>query len=301
MKVLKCTNGHFFDVDKYELCPHCNAAAVSDGNQGEQKKGFSLFSPKKKSTTVTGDSKATESSKTIKTVGIYDSISGVRSVNADNVEAVKENNTPAPTPVSVAVAEAPIAQNNPSPAVHNDPPVAPAVRPVAPSVAESVTPAPQPQDQGGLASAIKNVSANASGKTVGFFNAAALSGTADTNAPTDTEPVVGWLVCIKGAHFGESFNIAAGRNSVGREADNKIILSRDNQVSRSKHAWITYEPKKREFFVQPGESSGLSYLNDDNIMESRKLKVYDKLEFGGGVYLFVPLCGEHFSWEDTQN
>ena len=30
------------------------------------------------------------------------------------------------------------------------------------------------------------------------------------------EPVVGWLVCVKGNHFGEDFRLKVGRNFIGR-------------------------------------------------------------------------------------
>jgi len=77
-----------------------------------------------------------------------------------------------------------------------------------------------------------------------------------------------------------------------------INIARDDAVSRSKHAWLTYEPKKRNFYIQPGEGSGLTYLNGDNVMESKKLSAKDVLEFGNGQYMLIPLCGDDFTWED---
>ena len=61
---------------------------------------------------------------------------------------------------------------------------------------------------------------------------------------------------------------------------------------------ITFEPKKRFFYLQPGDSSGLTYLNDDYIDESKKLKPKDIIELGDSKFLFVPLCDETFSWEE---
>ena len=60
---------------------------------------------------------------------------------------------------------------------------------------------------------------------------------------------------------------------------------------------MIYEPKKREFFVQPGEGSGLSYLNEDIITETKKVAARDTLELGEGKYILVPLCGDDFTWE----
>ena len=148
------------------------------------------------------------------------------------------------------------------------------------------------------------------GKTFGFFSLnknSSNSGSEDSGSGTpqptsvNSEPMVGWLVCIKGPHFGEAFNIYVGNNSIGRLSSNKIVIARDSHVSREKHAVITYEPKKREFLISPGASSGLTYLNDENIMTSAKLKAKDKIELGECVFLLIPLCGEDFSWEDYIN
>ena len=144
--------------------------------------------------------------------------------------------------------------------------------------------------------AVKNAVSGNDGKTIGFFS---MGSSNETNA--DVDPVVGWLVCIKGKHFGESFSIAAGRNSVGRGTSNKIVICNDNSVSREKHTWITYDPKHRVFFIQPGESSGLSYLNGETVMETKKMVAKDKIEIGDGMYLLISLCDESFSWEDYMN
>lgn len=292
MKPVKCVNNHYFDGERYDACPHCGATVASDGAAGESKKGFSIFSPKKKNNAEkTYDTSLKSGKKTVKTVGLYDSISATSSSNDSQVKhETYSTNTPdektgipdsdKANPFSF---EAQLVVNTPEVEERTD---------------DKKAEMPQQTQGGGLASAIKNVSTNAVGKTVGFFNASALNGQASSGINTHTEPVVGWLVCIKGPHFGESFNIVAGRNAIGRDTSNKIVLFNDNQVSRSKHAWITYEPKKREFYIQPGESSGLSYLNDENIMESKKLKEKDRLELGAGIYLFVPLCNSEFSWDE---
>lgn len=157
----------------------------------------------------------------------------------------------------------------------------------AESVSSSSTAAPS------LEAAVKSAVSGNDGRTIGFFS---MGSSGNTNS--DVDPVVGWLVCVKGKHFGESFPIAAGRNSVGRGASNKIMISGDNSVSREKHAWITYDPRHRVFFIQPGEGSGLSYLNGETVMETKKMAAKDKIEIGDGMYLLIPLCDESFSWED---
>ena len=112
------------------------------------------------------------------------------------------------------------------------------------------------------------------------------------------EPVVGWLVCVKGAYFGQGFNLKTGRNNVGRAGNMDIVLAQEPTVSRNRHAVITYEPSERQFFIQPGESSGLTYRNRAVVMQFEPMAAYDHIRLGNAEFIFVPCCGEQFSWED---
>lgn len=113
-------------------------------------------------------------------------------------------------------------------------------------------------------------------------------------------PVVGWLVCIRGGHRGESFPLVTGRNSIGRAPEMDVPLMKDESVTEARHAILTYEPRKRQFFIQPGESTGLVYLNDQLIFQHEPLKANDQVEFGDDAYLFVPLCGPSFGWDSAK-
>lgn len=174
-----------------------------------------------------------------------------------------------------------------------------------------------------ISSTIKKSLEENEGKTVSFF--ASMTAASSSSAPVTTsassgsedsqhvsqagadssvlrqEPVCGWLVCIAGSYIGGAFPVYAGKNSIGRNRNNRIVLDRDNHVSREHHALIIYEPKKRNFYIQPGDSSGLTYLNDEYIMEPKPLSAKDRIEIGQCKFLFVPLCGEDFSWEEYLN
>lgn len=115
---------------------------------------------------------------------------------------------------------------------------------------------------------------------------------------TGIDPVAGWLVCIEGNDFGGSFTIKSGKNFVGRASDMDIVLRGDNSISREKHAIILYEPRRREFIAQAGESRELFYLNDEVVLNPVKLKTHDILTIGNTRLMFFPCCGEDFSWED---
>lgn len=113
-----------------------------------------------------------------------------------------------------------------------------------------------------------------------------------------TEPVVGWLVCTEGEYFGESFRLTSGKNFIGRASNMDIILGMDMSVSRDWHACVVYEPKSRTYFVQPGESGGLFYLNDEVVLSNMKMQAYDVLLIGSTRLMLVPCCCERFSWDD---
>lgn len=115
---------------------------------------------------------------------------------------------------------------------------------------------------------------------------------------TGIDPTAGWLVCIEGEDFGGSFTIKSGRNFIGRAANMDIVLRGDNSISREKHAIILYEPKRREFIAQAGESRELFYVNDDVVLNPIRLKQYDILSIGSTRLMFFPCCGEKFSWDD---
>ena len=115
------------------------------------------------------------------------------------------------------------------------------------------------------------------------------------------KPVVGWLVCTKGKHIGESFNIYCERNFIGRDASNTVALSGETSVSRSKQAIIAYDPMVNEFFATPGEAASLFYVNGKAVLTQAELKRGDRIQVGAVELMFVPCCDENFKWFDPEN
>lgn len=113
------------------------------------------------------------------------------------------------------------------------------------------------------------------------------------------EPVVGWLVCIDGNHFGEDFRLKVGRNFIGRAPTMDVSLAGDSSVSREKHAVILYEPKNNMFIVQPGEARELCYLNDAVVLNAVEIKAYDVLQVGESKLMFAPFCSAQFNWDEA--
>ena len=114
------------------------------------------------------------------------------------------------------------------------------------------------------------------------------------------EPVVGWLVCIEGAQRGQDYRIRSEKNFIGRSEEMHIQISGDNAISRRNHAVISYNPLQRNFFLIPGDGAGLVYHNNKAVYSPVELTAYDVLQMGKSKFIFIPLCGIHFEWENER-
>jgi len=111
------------------------------------------------------------------------------------------------------------------------------------------------------------------------------------------DPVAGWLVSISGPQIGLDYRITAERNFIGRGENMDIRIVGDEAISRENHASVSYSPKNHTFRLYPGESKGLVYLNDGEVLTPELLKPFDVIEMGQTRLMFVPLCGENFHWD----
>lgn len=125
-------------------------------------------------------------------------------------------------------------------------------------------------------------------KTVGFFANKGKEG---------FDPVVGWLVCVKGEHRGREYRLTAGRNFIGRTKDNSVALEGESSVSRSRHAVVVFEPMQNIFLAQPGESTELFYLNGAVVLSTTPLNKNDRIKVGDVELMLIPCCDERFNWE----
>lgn len=307
VKVTKCQNGHYFDLNKHEVCPHCGAPEFTVNDVQPKKSGFALFKKKGKIEEVSPKSKSfsSESGTDFKVEEVTPTNSQQAFVVEDVVTEGKFSTEEESPVIEDFATEGFFCENDNSVIADvSTPKGSPFID--APPVSDdeitagffSETPIsntkPVSTDTT-LLEEIKNVTADNDVKTIGIFS---INNNASNSPQGIDNPVVGWIVCVCGKHLGTDFKILAGKNSIGRNTTNNISLEGEESVSREKHAWIIYEPRKREFFIKPGESSGLTYLNDENIFDAQKLKTGDILEFGNSKFIFIPLCGEKFSWSD---
>ena len=136
---------------------------------------------------------------------------------------------------------------------------------------------------------------NAPGGGVNPYGAPAAAGAAPP-APVRADPVVGWVVCIEGPKRGTSWNLHAGYNHIGGEGSD-INIQSDGQISREKHATVAYYDKNRTYYVGPAEGRNIIELNDQPVFGSTQLKSRDIIKIGDTRLMFVPLCGEDFTWD----
>lgn len=112
-------------------------------------------------------------------------------------------------------------------------------------------------------------------------------------------PCVGWLIALNGVHIGQDFHLRVGKNYIGRDESMDIALVGDKSVSRNKHAIVIYEPKHHRYFIQPGESNELVYVNDEVVLLPMELKPYDLIVIGDVELWFMPLCDAQHNWSEV--
>lgn len=324
MNIILCPNNHHYDADEFDVCPHCpqNSSLVKKQSNGvtekedyfptfkekskpKNKKGFfkSIFAFSQEDETITendfGSAKESSTPKTLcsgqKTDSETDFSLGL-DAEADDSDFPKENelfdmSTPANKKSKIVETEGYFTENRGL---------------KEKSFEASYTSSKkekQVEDKAEISKSleenIKNVASRTEGKTLGYFVEKEKKENVENEKKHTgfTEPVVGWIVAVNGPHFGESFTIVSGQNSIGRSSTNKIVIAKDNSVSREKHAYLIYDPIGLNFYLKAGESSGLVYLNKECIFGVRKLSEKDEIMIGESKFVFIPLCDNSFSWE----
>lgn len=124
---------------------------------------------------------------------------------------------------------------------------------------------------------------------------------AEGSAPMTFELAVGWLVVIAGPGRGCTREIYFGMNSVGRGQGERIPLEfGDTAISRESHAYIVFDDKQGDFYIQHGGKSNLVRLNGAPVLAPMPLKRADVIEIGSTKLMFVPLVDESFKWDSVE-
>lgn len=294
-----CVNGHYYDGSKYDVCPHC-----ADGMGRVEPSAFSTTTGKVK------DVEETSPKKGIKLGGLF---------KKKVEEVIKEEPKPIMEAAEKSVIQ-PVTEdrnhnltrglqsvpqmmqsddtNNKTMVLSDNIGKESASINVYPEKVVEKTPvetiAPQPiATEQKLSTAFEQAIAPQSkevdkSKTMSFFSTAG-----------NTEPPVGYLICISGEDYGTGFALKTGNNTIGRGQSMDVVIM-DPKVSREKQAFVTYEPISRKFFVKPGEGSGLCYVNDQIILTPIEIHQFDKLKIGDTQLMLITVCCEQFSWDECQ-
>ncbi len=112
------------------------------------------------------------------------------------------------------------------------------------------------------------------------------------------DPVVGWLICVKGPNRGRDYKLHSGANFIGRAKEMDVCIENDQTISKRNAASISYDDRTRTFFIEKGEVRNLLYLNGQPVRSNADVVMYDRIEVGSTELIFVPLCGAEFNWQD---
>lgn len=124
----------------------------------------------------------------------------------------------------------------------------------------------------------------------------------DTSDDGGYELAAGWLVVVEGPGRGCTREIYFGMNSIGRGSEERIPLDfGDTAISREAHAYLVFDEKQSDFYLQHGGKSNLVRLNGAPVLAPHPLTVGDIIEIGDTKLRFVPLCGDDFTWEAGDN
>jgi len=113
--------------------------------------------------------------------------------------------------------------------------------------------------------------------------------------PEVSVPVVGWVVCVKGAERGRDYRLQAGRNFVGRSLDMDVCIREDGAVTRDNHCSIVYDPRSGRFVLLPGEASETK-INGEPLNGIHDLNDGDVIECGETSLCFIGFCREGRTW-----
>ena len=324
MKLVKCSNGHFYDAEANVTCPYCDD--MDKDNKTVQDDSSMIYGERHNA--IPGRTGMPQMPKP----GQASQMSAMPQPPVmNNVPPVPPNMPHPPVMNNVP----PVPPNMPQPPVMNNvppvppnmpqPPVMNNVPPVSPYMTGMTQAAPVTHAQMGNISNVPqtpvmnnvpnmpqaSVMNNMSNvpQTPVMSNVPNMPQTPMMNnalpvvhqtAEIPGMPVTGWLVCICGEAKGKSYNIVSGLNYVGRRKDMDICIEGDISISRYRHAVVEYSEERKEFLLRLGESKEKIYITRDRqkrILEGTiKLEAYDVITLGRTELMFVPFCGDRFTW-----
>ena len=308
MKLVKCSNGHFYDAEANVTCPYCDD--MDKDNKTVQDDSSMIYGERHNA--IPGRTGMPQMPKP-----------GQASQMSAMPQPPVMNNVP---PVPPNMPQPPVMNNVPPvPPNMPHPPVMNNVPPVSPYMTGMTQAAPVTHAQMGIipnmpqtpvmnnisnmpqASVMNNIPNMPQTPVMNNVSNVPQTPMMNNALPAVHQtpeipgmPVTGWLVCICGEAKGKSYNIVSGLNYVGRRKDMDICIEGDISISRYRHAVVEYSEERKEFLLRLGESKEKIYITRDRqkrILEGTiKLEAYDVITLGRTELMFVPFCGDRFTW-----
>lgn len=263
MKVVKCENGHFFDLQKDSVCPRCGTevyasvnAAIAQ-NSKVDKKAIKEQKKQEKMRAKLDKKRKKEIASQVVTMNPTDIIKTTESTEnlktATSMSTVTNLNEEAHAMLVEKVKQEPINDDAPTEAFYDE-------------------------------------QSNADDEKTVYLD------DFEDEQQSSIDPVVGWLVCTEGNNVGKSYELKTGVNNIGRAVDMDVSIQGDNTVTRDRHAILTYEPLSKEYLINAGPGRNITYLNGKMVINSSKLENRDCIKLGKTKLVFVPLCTNSFDW-----
>lgn len=79
-----------------------------------------------------------------------------------------------------------------------------------------------------------------------------------------------------------------------------ITITGDRTISMENHAKISYSDRNNRFNLLPGGRPEHRLSQRGGGVLRHALQAYDLIDFGETKLLFVPLCGERFTWKKEE-
>lgn len=101
---------------------------------------------------------------------------------------------------------------------------------------------------------------------------------------------------MEGPDKGRDFRIKMEKNFIGRASNMDISIPGDDGISRERHGVVIFDPKNKTFWLAPGESAGLVYLNGNLVHAATQMQPNDVIEIGKSKLVLIPFCGDKYQW-----
>ena len=109
---------------------------------------------------------------------------------------------------------------------------------------------------------------------------------------------VGWLVCVGGSFKGKSFELYKRDNTIGYDNEDDIYLKERKSNRNTDDGYVVICSENYEFTFARKCDKDMPEINGVPIAGRLVLKPYDMITVSEYKFIFIPFCGNCFTWEN---